>query len=144
MIRVGSVRPRLLHDGPGVSRYDLDCGRGAEPDTSALVRRWGRDRAVPAGAVEELCLLTRTAVTRGIGADAGGISLRLRWDDADHVRVEVAWHDAGGDADAVAAAARQRTAPVMDAAADSWGVEAGPTPCQWMVLDVSTGGFDPA
>lgn len=137
MIRGGSP-PRMTGAGMGVSRFEVSCGQRWAACSTALIRRWGRDRALPASTVDDLCDLTRTALAHGMRFGPSSVCVRLRWADPDHVRVDVEWHGlCRTTADEVAAEAVRATAPFMDGAAVRWGVERGPNPVQWMVVDAS-------
>jgi hypothetical protein len=83
--------PLLTDGGPGVSRFDLACDRHCTDHTTALIRRWGHDRALASAVVEDLCLVTCTALAQGIRLGPSSVCVRLRWADPDHVRVDVEW-----------------------------------------------------
>ena len=144
MIRAGSP-PRLTNGGPGVSRFDLACDSHCREDTAALIRRWGRDRALTPGVVEDLCRATCTVLAHGARLGPSSVCVRLRWADPDHVRVDVQWD--GLEAPprrAVAEDATRAMAQVMDDVAVRWGVEDGSTPGQWMIVDTRSVGPRPA
>lgn len=135
MIRAGA-RTRLEDGGLGVSRFDLECGRHSKEDTTALVRRWGHDRALPADTVEDLCVLTCAALAPGPRFEPSSVCVLLRWDDLDHVRVDVQWHGLGGSTpDDVADEAMRGSGEVMDTLAVRWGLMRSSTPGQWMIVD---------
>ena len=135
MIRAGSP-PRLTDGGPGVSRFDLACDGDCKDDTAALIRRWGRDRALAPAVVEDLCLVTCTALAHAVRLRPSSVCVRLRWADPDHVRVDVEWPGVEHPAHpAVHGGATRATAEVMDAVAVAWGLKAGSPPGQWMIVD---------
>lgn len=133
MTRAGSAA-RLVDDGLGVSRFDLPPGRDLEDDATALVRRWGQDRALPAATVEDLCVLTCAALAPHGGRDPHGVCVRLQWADLDHVRVEVEWRGpVAAVTDEVRDEALRASADIMDTTAVRWGVDQGPG--LWMIVD---------
>lgn len=105
MIRTGS--PPRTDGGPGVSRFDLACDRHCGEGAAALIRRWGRDRALTPAVVEDLCTAMCSALAHGDRLGPSSVCIRLRWADPDHVRVDVQWH----------------------------GLKDGSTPGQWMIVD---------
>jgi hypothetical protein len=128
--------PRLRGGGAGVSSFDLACDPHCKDDSAALVRRWGRDRALPAAVVEDLCLVTCTALAHAERLGPSSMCVRLRWADPDHVRVDVEWQGVEHAAHrAVQGGATPDTAEVMDAVAVAWGLKVGSPPGQWMIVD---------
>ncbi len=128
--------PHPVGGGPGVSSFDLDCDRHCNDDTSALIRRWGRDRALTSAVVEDMCLLTCTALAHAVRLSPSSVCVRLRWADPDHVRVDVEWQGVEhAVARAVHEGATRETAEVMDARAVAWGLKVGSPPGQWMIVD---------
>jgi hypothetical protein len=131
--------PRLSYGGPGVSRIDLACDRHCRKDTAALIRRWGRDRALTPAVVEDMCLLASTALAHAVRLGPSSVCVRLRWADPDRVRVDVEWQ---GVEHAVARTAHEgvtrATAEVMDAIAVAWGLKVGSPPGHWMIVDTRT------
>ena len=119
-----------------MSSFDLAGDRHCKDDAAALIRRWGRDRALTSGVVEDLCLVTCTALAHAVGLRPSSVCVRLRWADPDHVRVDVEWQGVEHAAPrAVHEGATRATAEVMDAVAVAWGLKVGSPPGQWMIVD---------
>lgn len=128
--------PRPAGGGPGVSSFDLTCDPHCTDDSAALVRRWGRDRALPPAVMDDLCLVTCTAVDHAVRLSPSSMCVRLRWADPDHVRVDVEWRGVEQAAPrAVHEGATRAMAEVMDAVAVAWGRKVGSAPGQWMIVD---------
>ncbi len=128
--------PPLVGGGPGVSTFDVACDPHCTDDSATLVRRWGRDRALPSAVVEDLCLVTCTALDHAVRLRPSSMCVRLRWTDPDHVRVDVEWEGVDHLATrAVQEGATRATAEVMDAVAVAWGLKVGSPPGQWMIVD---------
>lgn len=127
--------PRVRDGGLGVSRFDLAGDRHWKDETAALIRRWGRDRALCPAVVEDLCVVTCTALDHGVNLGPRSVCVRLRWADPDHVRVDVEWQDPEVQAPGAVRDASRATAQVMDTVAVRWGVTDGSTPGQWMIVD---------
>lgn len=128
--------PRLMGGVLGVSSFDLACDPHVKDDSAALIRRWGSDRALPSAVVEDLCLVTCTALAHAVRLGPSSMCVRLRWADPDHVRVDVEWQGVELAAPrAVHEAATRATAEVMDAVAVAWGLKVGSPPGHWMIVD---------
>jgi hypothetical protein len=121
---------------PGVTRFDTICGPGVLETTERLVRRWGRDRALPVWAEDRLCLLSSAAVAHGLLFRPRAVTVTLQWADLDRVRVDVRWHGCAGAAPGtVSRNALDSTVAIFDAVAESWGFGPGSRLWQWMILD---------
>ncbi|WP_203231381.1 hypothetical protein [Nocardioides caldifontis] len=138
MIRRPAVgaQPATVDDGPGVTHVEVPCDRRPPEATEALVRRWGRDRALPAPAVDDLCRVAREALVPDLPEGAHHLTLSLRWVDLDRVRVDLRWHGPPGALAGSAPEAGTATAPVLDEVAESWGA-ATDASAQWVVVDTS-------
>lgn len=121
----------------GVTRMDLVCGPQIARTAHDLALRWGRDRALPAAALDRLTALVLAAVTHGLRFAPKGVAIAMRWIDLDRVRVDVTWKGCSSTAMPPAMDEElEATAATLDAFAEQWGfgtVSSGPI--QWMVLD---------
>ena len=120
---------------PGVSRFDLFCGPRVRETCEHLVRRWAEDRALPARAVDRICVLTSAALGHGLLYQPRGVSVTMRWADVDRVRVDVLWHGCTRVSQGTVSSEKlESTVALFDAAAVRWGFGHG-SPSQWMVVD---------
>lgn len=121
---------------PGVSRFDLICGPRVRETCEQHVRRWAQDRALPARAVDRLCVLTSAALGHGLPYGPRGVSVIMRWADHDRVRVDVRWHGCTRvSRSTVSSQKLESTVALFDAVAESWGFGHGSPGSQWMVVD---------
>jgi hypothetical protein len=124
-------------EAPGVTRFDVVCRSHFVDTVLALTRRWAEDRALQDGAVTRLVRLMRAAVVHGRRFDPRGVTLLIRWQDPDRVRLDLRWRGctrtarpskAGDDVGA--------TISTLDGSADEWGVvRRGHGWAHWMVFD---------
>ncbi len=121
----------------GVTRMDLVCSPRIEFTAQQMARRWGRDRALPAEAVDRLATLVLAAVRHGLRFGPRGVTILVRWLDTDRVRVDVRWRGCSGSALSRGPAGDvESTAATLDALAEGWGFGASSVdPVQWIVLD---------
>lgn len=125
---------------PGVTRFDLVCGRGMHATARDLARGWCADRAVPDAATDAIVTLIRVALGHGLRFDPRAVTVGLRWLDPDRVAVDVRWR---GCARIAASAPTgtdevESTAAAFDALAESWGLWIStPDPVHWFVVDTA-------
>lgn len=133
-------RTHLDDDGitaAGVTRLDLMCGPHVAHTAHELVRRWGRDRALAASAMDRLASLVVAAVAHGLRFDPRSVTITMQWLDLDRVRVDVRWRGCSTTATVPASdGALESTVGTLDALAEEWGFSTSSWgPVQWMVLD---------
>lgn len=121
----------------GVTRVDLVCGPHVAHTAHELVRRWGRDRALAASALDRLASLVVAAVAHGLRFDPRSVSIAMQWLDLDRVRVDVRWRGCSATATVPSAEGElESTVGTLDALAEEWGFSTSNWgPVQWMVLD---------
>ena len=121
--------PRLKAADPACLASTSPATASAGTTRAALVRRWGRDRALASAVVDDLCLVTCTALAHAVRLRPSSVCVRLRWADPDHVRVDVEWQGVEHPgASRGARGATRATAEVMDAVAVAWGLKAARRP----------------
>ncbi len=118
----------------GVTRIDLVCGARAGVEAVESVRRWAADRALSVAVTDRLSRTVLAAMALGRRFAPGGLTIRLRWGDVDHVRLDLRWHrcrkhPTTEDPESRAAAA------TLDAVADEWGPSAVDAMSHWAVVD---------
>ena len=117
-----------------MTRVDLVCGTRIGVEAVESVRRWAADRALSPAVSDRLSRTVLAAMGHGRRFSARGLTIRLRWWDVDHVRVDLRWHrcrehPTTDDPETRAAAA------TLDAVADEWGSSAGDATSYWAVVD---------
>lgn len=119
---------------PGVTRLDLMCGPQVAHTAHELARRWGRDRALAASALDRLTSLVVAAVAHGLRFDPRSVTITLQWLDLDRVRIDVRWRGCSATA-ASSSGELESTVGTLDALAEEWGFSTSTWgPVQWMVL----------
>ncbi|UMG91831.1 hypothetical protein [Nocardioides sp. TF02-7] len=122
---------------PGVTRFDVLCRPGVVETVLGLVDRWASDRALSEGSVTRLESLMRVTLAHGLRFGPRRLTLLIRWQDLERVRVDVRW---SGCSDAAAADQGghdlQATIATLDALAADWGVARDDGGwLQWIVAD---------
>lgn len=132
-----SRRPVAVPVAPGVTRFDLVCHAQLVDTVDDLMFRWGRDRALRATAAERLVDSVRAALGHGRRFCPRRLTVLVRWQDLERVRVDLRWRDcldaatAQGDGDDPEA-----TIWLLDQLSVDWGV--GRTRegwVHWLVVD---------
>lgn len=139
--RRGLLGPGHLDDTtppPGVTQLDMVCGPQVAHTAHELARRWGRDRALPASALDRLASLVVAAVAHGLRFDPRSVTITMQWQDLDRVRVDVRWRGCSATASPSSGGELESTIGTLDALAEEWGFATSSWgPVQWMVLDTS-------
>lgn len=133
----GPRRDPEARSSPGITRFDLVCRPYFGDAVLGLTRRWATDRALNRLAAERLANLVCAGVAHGQRFDPRGVTVVIRWEDPDRVRLDLRWLGCAKaarpskDIDEV-----RETISTLDRCADEWGLGRSRLGwVHWMVFD---------